>query len=374
MFPIHSSTGKVVAFGGRVLQKDQKGGKYINSPTTDIYTKGNELYGLFKTRFDIQKKDKVLICEGYTDFLRLYEKGFSNCVASLGTSLTSSQINLLSRFTRNFYLVYDGDAAGRKAAVRAAGNALANGLSVKIIGFDKTEDPDGFFDHHNAEDMQKKIDTAEPLPLFVYNDTIMGLNQQSKINLIIDVLSDISDTLAREFLVKEISEIFKISEKSILSRIRPGFQKKKNEQFQTSTTKFQEERDLLKMLLHEKTSVKKVAQELDSSYFLFEIYKEIYDLICSYLKGADRITGIINSVEDEIHRNTIAELLIEEIPELEISDVIKTVKLRKLKKDLNDINQQIYKTDNKQELISKKTDIKKQIQLLDGKIVRKTLY
>jgi len=374
MFPIHSSTGKVVAFGGRVLHKDQSGGKYINSPTTGIYTKGNELYGLHKTRYEIQKSDRVLICEGYTDFLRLYEKGFKNSVASLGTALTTAQINLLSRFTKNFYLVYDGDSAGRKAAVKAAGNVLASELNVRIIDFDNNEDPDGFLTKKGSHDFEDKIKSSQTLSQFIYNDKVMGLNQKTKIDLLLDILGNISDSLSREFLVKEISDVFRISEKSIIPKIRLGFKKKEDNQIQISPVKFQEERNLLKMMLHEKTSLKKVAQEIDSTYFLFKIYKEVYDRICEYFMKNDRISGIINSVEDEIIRNTIAELLIEDIPELEISDVIKTVKLRKFNKELSDINQQIYKTENKQELRMKKVEIKKKILEIGSKIVRKTLY
>jgi len=374
MFPIHSSTGKVVAFGGRVLHKDQSGGKYINSPTTGIYTKGNELYGLHKTRYDIQKRDLALICEGYTDFLRLHEKGFTNSVASLGTALTGAQINLLSRFTKNFYLVYDGDSAGRKAAVKAAGNVLAAGHNTRIIAFDNNEDPDGFLVKNKPEDFEIKIKNAQTLPQFIYYDKVMGLNQKTKIGLLLEILGDIGDSLAREFLVKEISEVFRVSEKSIIPKIRMAFKKKADTPIQIAPVKFQEERNLLKMLLHEKTSLKKVAQEIDSTYFLFKIYKEVYDRICEYITKNDRISGIINSIEDEIIRNTFAELLIEDIPELEISDVIKTVKLRKYNKELSEINQEIYKTENKQELRIKKEMIKRKILEIGSKVVRKTLY
>ena len=374
MFPIHSSTGKVVAFGGRILSQDQSGGKYINSPTTEIYTKGNELYGLFKTRYDIQKRDFVLICEGYTDFLRLYEKGFTNSAASLGTSLTSAQINLLSRFTKNFYLVYDGDAAGRKAAVRAAGNALSAGLNVKIIALENNADPDGFLAERSAEEFQHKIDNSETTAQFIFGDQVMGLGQKAKVDLLVDLLNNIEDPLTREFQAKEISDLFKISAKSILNRIRLNFRKQEKNQEPGSFLKYQEERDLLKLLLNEKTSLKKVAQEIDSSYFLFRIYRDIYDYICQYYKQNDRISGIMNSVEDEILKTTIAELIMEEIPELEISDVLKNVKIRKLEIDLTNINQMIYKSENKEELKAKKAELKKKILEMNRKIVRKTLY
>jgi DNA primase len=116
MIPIHSSSGRVVAFGGRKLDENKQGGKYINSPTTLIYTKGKEVFGLHLTKYEIGKKDFVLISEGYLDMLRLYDMGFTNSVASLGTALTNEQISLLGRYTQNFYIIYDGDDAGVKAA------------------------------------------------------------------------------------------------------------------------------------------------------------------------------------------------------------------------------------------------------------------
>jgi DNA primase len=374
MFPIHSTTGKVVAFGGRILLKDQAGGKYINSPTTEIYTKGNELYGLHKTRYEIQKQDFVLICEGYTDFLRLYEKGFTNSVASLGTALTGSQINILSRFTKNLYIVYDGDPAGRKAAVRAAGNALSSGLTVKIVPFERNIDPDGFFATGSRDEFKEKINSAETLAQFIFNDNVMGLNQTAKVDLLVDLLSNIADPLTREFQVKEISDVFRISEKSVLSRVRQTYKKPEKNINQIPAFKYEEERDLLKLLLNEKTSLKKVAQEIDSSYFLFKIYREIYDYVCTFFEQNEKITGILNSVEDEIIRSTIAEILLEEVPELEISEVLQTVKLRKFEKDLTEINQMIYKAENKHDLQLKKDELKKKILGMNSKIVRKTLY
>ncbi|HRY84841.1 MAG TPA: DNA primase, partial [Candidatus Cloacimonadota bacterium] len=130
IFPIHNSQGEVVAFGGRVMDPKAPGGKYINSPGTELYTKGNELYGLFKTKYEISKAKSVLICEGYFDFLRLYESGFTNSVASLGTALTEEQIHLAARFTKNIYMLYDGDLSGIKAAVRGGLLCLSRGLEV----------------------------------------------------------------------------------------------------------------------------------------------------------------------------------------------------------------------------------------------------
>jgi replicative DNA helicase len=194
------------------------------------------------------------------------------------------------------------------------------------------------------------------------------------VDILVEMLNNIEDPLTREFQVKEISEQFRISAKSILSRIRLNFRKTDNKIESVSFLKYEEERDLLKLLLNEKTSLKKVAQEIDSSYFLFRIYRDVYDYICRYLEQNDQISGIMNSVEDEILNNTIAELLMEECPDQDASDTLKTVILRKLEKDLTDINQMLYKGDNNQELQAQKDDIKQKIRALNSKIVRKTLY
>ncbi|RLC56234.1 MAG: DNA primase, partial [Candidatus Cloacimonadota bacterium] len=191
MFPIHSSSGKVVAFGGRKLHESQSGGKYVNSPTTDIYTKGNELYGLFDTKYTISKKDHALICEGYTDFLRLYENGFTNSVASLGTSLTDSQISILSRFTENIYMLYDGDSSGRKAAVRAAGKILGKGYNVKIIELPQTDDPDSYIRNNGAKSMQEMIDKAKPIAEFLKDDEVIGVDKKGKLSVLFDILNEI---------------------------------------------------------------------------------------------------------------------------------------------------------------------------------------
>ncbi len=374
MFPIHSITGKVVAFGGRVLQDDQTGGKYINSPTTEIYTKGNELYGLFLTRYDISKMDFVLISEGYIDFLRLYENGFTNSVASLGTSLTDAQINLLSRYTQNFYLVYDGDAAGRKAATRAASNVIKKGLNVKIITLPVSEDPGSFLVNYDKDEFQKKINEANPLAIFLLEDETMNLNKREKIKLLVEVLNEMEDTISQELFVKEIADVFTISEQSIYSKIRTqGFQIQNNKQT-ISIPKFEEERDLLKIILNEKSYYKKVAKEIESDYFLSKIYRNIYEKISEHMENITQISGLLEITEDEIERNTIAEILMEDIPNISFEEIIKAIKLRKYQKDMQTINEQIVNNSQNKELFMKKAELKKKIIGLGKQVVRKTLY
>ncbi|MCD4797158.1 MAG: DNA primase [Candidatus Cloacimonetes bacterium] len=374
MFPIHDHNGKVIAFGGRVLREDQTGGKYVNSPTTDIYTKGNELYGLFVTRYEISKKDFVIVCEGYTDFLRLYENDFTNSVASLGTSLTDSQVSLLGRYTNNFYMIYDGDKAGRKAAVRAASNIIKKGYSAKIATLPETDDPDSFLLKNSRELLQKIISDAKPLSLFLLEDEILGLDKKAKLNELIETLNEIEDEISRELMVKEISEIFKVSEHAIISKIRKRRPRRDGITNNATLVKVSEEKDILTMILNDKLKYKKVAQEIDSSYFFTEIYKIIYSLLLECFEGMGQASGLLEKVDDKIIQNTIAELIIEDPPEISIEDAINNLKLRKLQRELVQINELIENDSKNMELFSRKKELKKQILKINKKVVRKTLY
>lgn len=373
MFPIHSSTGKVLAFGGRVLLENQGGGKYVNSPTTDIYTKGNELYGLFVTKNDVSRRDQALIAEGYTDFLRLYENGFTNSVASLGTSLTDSQIKILSRFTNNFLIVYDGDKAGRKAAVRAASNIIRNGYNAKIVNLPQADDPDSFLLKNGPEKLQKLLTNSQQLPEFLLEDTILDMDKRAKLDELIEILNEMEDEIARELFVQEISTTFKVSESAIISRIRLRRKREKEPQMQT-IEKFGEERELLINILNDTIYYKKVAQEIDSSYFLSQKYKKIYEIVAEHLEKMGQIPSLLETIEDEAIKNVVAELIIADPPKAQIGDVLSGLKLRKYQKELKQINDQILSNPKDMDLFQKKNELKKKIIGLNKKVVRKTLY
>ena len=373
MFPIHSSTGKVLAFGGRVLLENQGGGKYVNSPTTDIYTKGNELYGLFVTKNDVSRRDQALIAEGYTDFLRLYENGFTNSVASLGTSLTDSQIKILSRFTNNFLIVYDGDKAGRKAAVRAASNIIRNGYNAKIVNLPQADDPDSFLLKNGPEKLQKLFTNSQQLPEFLLEDTILDMDKRTKLDELIEILNEMEDEIARELFVQEISTTFKVSESAIISRIRLRRKREKEPQMQT-IEKFGEERELLINILNDTIYYKKVAQEIDSSYFLSQKYKKIYEIVAEHLEKMGQIPSLLETIEDEAIKNVVAELIIADPPKAQIGDVLSGLKLRKYQKELKQINDQILSNPKDMDLFQKKNELKKKIIGLNKKVVRKTLY
>jgi len=377
MFPIHSSTGKVVAFGGRKLREEQSGGKYVNSPTTEIYTKGDELYGLFDTKYTISKKDYALVCEGYTDFITLYENGFKNSVASLGTALTDSQINKLSRFTENIYMLYDGDASGRKAAIRAAGKIISRGLNAKIIGLPHDSDPDSYIRNNGLENMQNLISQATTLTKFLEADEIIGVDKKGKLSVLFDILNEMEDEVAKELLIQDISETFGISEHAVKSKIR---RKRKRIKKQTEPTEvprneqFTEERDIILILIHNSSLYKKVAQEIDLSYFFTEKYREIYKLLSEQIEDMENIPALISKIDREDIRNLLTELSITDPPDHSIDDLIIALKTRKLHTELQAINEKILNDPTNMELFTRKNELKKEILKINKKVVRKTLY
>jgi DNA primase len=151
MFPIHNLTGKVIGFGGRILVSDKTKPKYVNSPESEIYNKSKSLYGIFFARGAIVAKDNCLLVEGYTDVISLHQAGIENVVSSSGTSLTTEQIRLISKFTKNITILYDGDPAGIKASFRGIDMILEQGMNVRIVLFPDGEDPDSYARKHRSQ-------------------------------------------------------------------------------------------------------------------------------------------------------------------------------------------------------------------------------
>ena len=151
MFPVHNISGRIVAFGGRTLRTDGKVAKYQNSPESEIYSKTRELYGLYFAKKAIQQQEYAIMVEGYTDVISMHQAGVENVVASSGTSLTIEQIRLLSRFTRNITVIYDGDSAGVKATMRGIDMILKEGMNVRIVSLPVEHDPDSFARAHTAD-------------------------------------------------------------------------------------------------------------------------------------------------------------------------------------------------------------------------------
>ncbi|MDR2026251.1 MAG: DNA primase [Prevotellaceae bacterium] len=217
MFPIHSLSGRVIAFGGRILQTDRKTAKYLNSPDSDIYLKRNVLYGIYFSKQAIGKLDKCYLVEGYTDVISMFSSGIENVVASSGTSLTEEQIRLISRFTENVTVLFDGDAAGIKASIRGIDMLLKYGLKIKVVLLPDGEDPDSYARKHNADELRQFLDSAEQDFLsFKVNLLSEGINDPIKkaevIHETVNSISVIPDLITRNVYIQKCSKMLEIDE------------------------------------------------------------------------------------------------------------------------------------------------------------------
>ena len=226
MFPILSMSGRVLGFGGRILSKEkQKEAKYLNSPESDIYHKSNILYGIFQAKPFIAKEDNCYLVEGYTDVIQLYQRGIKNVVASSGTALTQEQIRLIRRLTPNVTILYDGDAAGLRAAIRGVDLILAEGMNVRICTFPEGEDPDSFAKSNSLEEIQ--VYFSEHTQDFIrFKASLLieeaqddPMKRADTIRSMIESISKISDPIKREIYVRECAKIMEISEEVLFASL-----------------------------------------------------------------------------------------------------------------------------------------------------------
>ncbi|MEZ4884965.1 MAG: DNA primase [Chitinophagales bacterium] len=222
-FPIFNLSGKVIAFAGRTLKSDKKIPKYVNSPETEIYHKSFTLYGMYFAKRAIRQRDECFLVEGYTDVISLHQAGIENVVASSGTSLTEEQIRLVKRYTPNVTMLYDGDAAGLKAAIRGVDMVLEQGLNVKVVVLPDGEDPDSFVQKQGRTGFEEYI--AENAKDFIFFKTTLLLEdakgdpvkKTALIRDIIQTLAKIPDPIKRSLYVKECSSLLDMSEQIIIN-------------------------------------------------------------------------------------------------------------------------------------------------------------
>ncbi len=225
IFPVHSLSGKVVAFGGRVLKKDEKTAKYVNSPESPIYHKSNELYGIYFAKQAIVKADRCYLVEGYTDVISMHQSGVENVVASSGTALTHGQIRLIHRFTNNITVLYDGDAAGIKAAIRGIDLLLDEGMNVKVVLLPDGEDPDSFARSHTATEFAEFIRQHETDFIRFKTKLLLAdagndpVKRAALIGDIIRTISIVPDDITRTIYIRECSAMMEIDEQVVLNQV-----------------------------------------------------------------------------------------------------------------------------------------------------------
>ncbi len=225
MFPVHNISGRIVAFGGRTLRTDKSVAKYQNSPESEIYSKKNELYGLFFAKKAIQQHDYAIMVEGYTDVISMHQSGVENVVASSGTSLTTEQIRLLGRFTKNITVIYDGDSAGIHASLRGIDMILKEGMNVRVVLLPPEDDPDSFARAHSASEVQAYIaENAENFITFkakllledAANDPI---KRSAVVGDMVQSIAQIPDNIQRSMFIKECARLMDVDENLIINEV-----------------------------------------------------------------------------------------------------------------------------------------------------------
>ncbi|MBW6515865.1 MAG: DNA primase [Candidatus Cloacimonetes bacterium] len=379
IFPIHSANGSVVAFGARVVHADQQGGKYINSPTTELYTKGKELYGFYLTKNEIRKLNYALVTEGYTDFLRLYENGFINSVATLGTAFTEEQVKSLIRYSKNIYLLYDGDLAGKKAALKAAESIILTGAFPKIVTLPDGEDADSFLKKHSREDLKVLIDNADPMIEYLHKNTDLGLEIKEKLETLLEIANQFSDLLNRELFVKEIARVFNLSLPSLTQRIRKSRRSNKKVQStnltRTANFKFMEEKNFLILLINGMIEDIEELSEIDSGYFFNDDYKKVFETLQSfdYIIDNDKVASILVNFEekDAMLVKIISELSLVDIPPVPYKEVINDLKIRKYQNELREIDNTIVSGHDSFSAMTRKKELLEKIRNTSRKVVHK---
>ena len=338
MFPVHTLSGKVIAFGGRILKKAENTGKYVNSPESEIYHKGNELYGIFFAKQAITKADCCYLVEGYTDVISMHQAGIENVVASSGTALTNGQIRLIHRFTDNVTVIYDGDAAGIKAALRGIDLLLEDGMNIKVILLPDGEDPDSFAKKQNAESLTNYI-KANEVDFIRFKTKLLleeaGNDPIKRAALISDIVNSISiipDNIIRTVYIKDCSILLDVDERILVQEVtkkRLAYLEK------TAPQKMEEEmravnNDLSQPIIHNKTVVKKTPIDKFELAILYYVVRFGMEII---LEGGetnpvtgDMPTTVIDWVKFDLQRdgfwftNPLYTLMLEEAIERSVDE------------------------------------------------------
>jgi DNA primase len=269
-------SGRVLGFGGRILITDKKAAKYLNSPESDIYHKSKILYGIYYAKQSIAKEDNCYLVEGYTDVIQFHQKGIKNVVSSSGTALTSDQIRLINRLTKNITVLFDGDAAGIRASLRGIDLILEQGMNVKVCTFPEGEDPDSFAKQNTFEELALYLE-ENAKDFIAYKASLLMADAKNdpikKAELIRDMVNSISkipDRIQKEIYVQECARIMDISEEVLFSTLAQIGKK----ELQDANKAYKEERKAFDVIQH-----KTPAKQVDVQY---ELEKKIIEILLLY--------------------------------------------------------------------------------------------
>ncbi len=320
MFPILSMSGRTLGFGGRILTSDKKAAKYLNSPESDIYHKSKVLYGIFHAKQSIAKEDNCYLVEGYTDVIQFHQTGIHNVVSSSGTALTSEQIRLINRLTKNITVLFDGDAAGLRASLRGIDLILEQGMNVKICTFPEGEDPDSFSRKNSLEDLTLYLEEnakdfvtfkASLLANEAKNDPI---KKSETIHDMVNSIAKIPDVIKREVYIKECSRIMDISEQVLFNTLAQIFQKDKKDAAK---------REVIPQEAFEIIPTEKKIEKVDVQ---FQLEQKIIELLLLYGNVEEDFEELILEADEkgeitlkpEIHKSRVFEKIYLDLQEDEI--------------------------------------------------------
>lgn len=366
IFPIFNLQGKIIAFGGRVL--DEKLPKYLNSPETPVYYKAKNLYGLFQAKQSIRQKNQVIIMEGYTDVLIAHQFGFDNAVASLGTALTGQQISLLKRFADEILIAFDSDSAGKSATLRSLGLVKKAGLAVKIVYLPPDSDPADIILQKGEPFFANLIKDA--LPLFDYKLKILlqqynPASSQGKVNIVKELFSDLADIgsdIELHSEVKKIAERLHLTEDSILIDLNQY--KKGNKQLSNiltnipvESTHVNAEKILIGNMLQKRDVIERIISDLKVEDFTVPEHREIYSTIINLFNKGEKIS--LQKVMDEIAEpkitNLIPRIMIRDVVSLDSGTIersINAIKIYKLQLELEKIKNKINEEEKRKKAVT----------------------
>ena len=225
IFPIHSVSGRVLGFGGRILNSTTKAAKYLNSPENPIYHKSKVLYGLYQAKQEIVKRNEAFLVEGYTDVLSFFQNGVCNVVSSSGTALTEGQIGMLKRYTQNITLLFDGDAAGLRASFRGLDMMLEQGVNVRVVSFPEGEDPDSFAKQKTNEELEEFLKSSKK-DFISFKTTVLlqeaagdPLKIAQMVRDVVGSISKVPDQIGREVLIKEAASILEMEPNALYEEL-----------------------------------------------------------------------------------------------------------------------------------------------------------
>ncbi|BAO74930.1 DNA primase [Winogradskyella sp. PG-2] len=306
MFPIHSMSGRILGFGGRILTNDKKAAKYLNSPESEIYHKSKVLYGLYYAKQTIAKEDNCFLVEGYTDVIQFYQTGVKNVVSSSGTALTPDQIRLINRLTNNITVLFDGDAAGIRASIRGIDLILEQGMNVKVCTFPDGEDPDSFAKSNTLEELTAYLnENAKDFIQFKASLLVKEANNDpikkaETIRDIVNSISKIPDSIKREVYIQECARIMDISENVLFSTLAQISKK----DFHEANKKYKQEQKAFEV-------VKNVEQPKQKINVQYELERKIIEILMLYGDRTEQFEDLILK-EDEVTGELVLEPTMQE--------------------------------------------------------------